>query len=114
MKKLKNQFLKREVKQSNQKTIEELKAGMLNEVSIRLDEFINGYYRISKQELRLKIQELDRHALENGERLGMFQLVLAATIYKKRFKREIMLRGVRIDATGNIVRNDAYNIPSKL
>ncbi len=94
--------------------VEKLKLEMIDEFSNRIDFYNKNYRKLPKKELKKKIEELDNHVLETGERMGIFLLILASTIYKERFKREVILKGVQVDATGNIVRNDANNISSSL
>ncbi|MDT2839301.1 hypothetical protein [Vagococcus carniphilus] len=93
----------------NNKIIEELKSEMLNEFSKRLDTFVRAYNKVSRKDLKKEIQALDNQVLISDEKLAMFQLILATTVYKQRFKREIALKGVKIDASGNVGRNDDNN-----
>lgn len=92
------------------KEVSYIKENMIIEFDKRLDEYVVNYRKTSKRDLKKKIKELDEYVIQSDERLGMFQLALAAMIYKERYRKEIPLKGVTIDASGNVVRNVNNNI----
>ncbi|MFI3620755.1 hypothetical protein [Vagococcus fluvialis] len=99
---------------STDQLISESKEVMVQEFSKQVELLESTYSKMNQKELKKQILKLNKDVIASKENLGTYHLILAALIYKKRFKREIPLKGVEVDASGSISYSSSDNIYSNI
>ena len=77
-------------------TVNKTKQNIVQEFSSQLDVYIENLRNMKKSELKKEILRIEQSYLNKNNKLDFYTIALTQTVYRERFKREVILRGVKL------------------